>query len=90
MRAARTDTTQREIVRALRQAGCSVQAIQAREPGVPDLIVGRGRVTHLLEVKSPGERPRQSQIAWHARWRGGPVQVVRTVADALACVGVTR
>lgn len=90
MRAARTDTTQAAIVRALRQAGCSVLVLRASEVGVPDLAVGRNRLTYFLEVKSPGERPRQSQIAWHARWRGSPVAVVRTVEQALACVGVTR
>ena len=48
-RAARRDSNEIEIVRALEAAGASVTYLST--PGVPDLLVGYQGRTHLLEVK---------------------------------------
>ena len=50
-RAARRDSNEVDIVRALEAAGASVTYMGA--PGVPDLLVGYAGHTHLLEVKQP-------------------------------------
>jgi len=88
-RAGRIDPVQRDIVRALRAAGCSVQPIQstsASDKGVPDLLVGRGQINYVLEVKTPGEHLNDAQVEWHNRWRGKMPAVVRSVDEALrAC-----
>lgn len=72
--------------------------------GVPDLLVGRTFLdgsrpqfdpcrNFLLEVKRPkakGQRAGElsaTQERWQASWRG-QVAVVRTVAEALAAVGL--
>lgn len=76
------------IVAALRAVGCSVAAIESGVAGVPDLIVGVGGRTHLVEVKPlVGETRRrelrESQVDWHSRWRGAPVVILRTKEDAV-------
>lgn len=50
-RAARRDSNEVAIVAALTAAGASVTHLSA--PGVPDLLVGIGGRTYLLEVKAP-------------------------------------
>ena len=86
-RAARTDANQPEIVRALRDAHCSVQILAAVGQGVPDLLVGRGARNYLLEIKIRGGKLTPDQVAWHREWRGC-AQIVRTPSEALAAVGL--
>ena len=91
-RAARTDANQPEIVAALRAAGCSVASAAALGGGFPDLVVGRGGRTFLLEVKDPAKDVTHraltpAQRTWHDSWRGHVV-VVETVEQALAAVGL--
>lgn len=91
MRARRVDSTHREIVRTLRSVGASVFAVSptgSADAGAPDLVVGFRRVTYLLEVKTPGQKPRQNQVTWHEGWRGAPVVVVWTPGDALRAIGL--
>lgn len=92
-RAAKTDANQGEIVAALRAAGCSVQGLAFAGKGVPDLLVGIDGVNVLMELKDgslppSARRLTPDQVTWHATWRGR-VYVVKTIAEALAAVGVT-
>lgn len=85
------DANHTAIVQALKAAGCSVLDLSALGAGAPDLLVARqGRVI-LMEVKNPDGRDRVEphQLAWHAAWRGPPVAVVRSVAEALAAILVS-
>lgn len=95
-RRGRIDTGQREIVAALRAAGCSVLSLASVGSNVPDLLVGRAGVNYLLEVK-PADRAMwadnlakrvrlRDQAEWRARWRG-PSALVSTPAEALQAVG---
>ena len=96
--AAKVDKGHPQIVDALRAVGASVQSLAAVGVGCPDLLVGRGGRTYLLEVKAPlgpeggasedGQKLQPSQKSWIAAWRGDPVRVVRSVDEALAAVGV--
>lgn len=96
-RAARTDQNHAAIVRALKAAGCSVWDTSALGHGAPDLVVGRGRATFLLEVKRPpgprggtsddGQHQSEIQRLWALLWRGSQVCVVTTVDEALRAVG---
>jgi hypothetical protein len=80
-------------VRALLAAGCSVEELHpAGVGGLPDLLVGRAGLNYLLEVKVPGQERRKgataaAQALWRARWRGRPVQLVRSEDEALRAVG---
>jgi hypothetical protein len=93
-RAAAVDANQAEIVRALRGVGCSVSLLHGVGGGVPDLLVGRDKVTFLIEVKDGSKPPSarvltQCQKDWWNTWRGAMPVVVTSVEEALAVVGVT-
>jgi Holliday junction resolvase len=89
--AARTDSNQKTIVAALRQAGFSVCILSAAGhggvAGCPDLVCGGSGTNWLMEVKAPGGKLTPDQVKWYAAWRG-QVAVVRSVDDALRVVGV--
>lgn len=93
MRAAKVDGNHREIVAALQAAGCSVQSLAMVGGGVPDLLVYRPGLGHLLiEVKDGAKSPSrrkltEAQERWHAAWKG-PVHVVTDVDSALEAVDV--
>ena len=72
---------------ALRAAGASVVDVSQVGQGLPDLIVGRGGITRLLEVKEPGGRLKPDQIAFIATWRGLEPRVVTTAEEALRAIG---
>ena len=54
---ARIDTNHREVVKALRQIGCSVLSLAAVGKGCPDLLVGRQRKNWIMEVKNGALSP---------------------------------
>jgi Holliday junction resolvase len=80
-KAAKRDGNEGEIVKALRQQGASVVFLNMAD--APDLLVGLGGITYLVEIKTPSGRLRSGQIRWHESWRGSPVAVVRSVEEAL-------
>lgn len=82
---AKVDRNQAEIVDALRKAGCSVTLLHRVGQGCPDLLVGKGGVSYLLEVKMPGEGVTLAEAEWHFNWRG-QVAIVYSVEDALAII----
>lgn len=86
-RAARVDSNQAAIVKALRKAGASVQVIRAENAGCPDLAVGWRGSTVLMEVKQPREQLRTEQAEWIESWRGAAC-VVRSEVEALAALGI--
>lgn len=91
-RAAKTDDNQTEIVNALRRAGCSVTVTSAVGDGFPDIAVGRGQATFLLEIKDGSKPPSarkltRDQEQWHGSWRGHAA-VVHSVNEALQAVGL--
>lgn len=93
--ARRRDVVEPSIVRALERAGASVQRLDAT--GAPDLLVGFGGETFLLEVKDEhgkhkrgGKRTdsglRETQELWWSRWRGAPPLIVTNASEALRAV----
>jgi hypothetical protein len=90
MRKERRDANEGKIIAALRQAGCEVWQLCAREPA--DLLVltpwSTGRPLMMLEVKD-GAKPKSArcltpkQQQTHQRW---PISVVETVEQALQMV----
>ncbi len=86
----RIDGNHREIVDALRQAGCPVLDLSAVGGGVPDLVVlRRDKTITLFEIKMPRGKLNALQASWHARW-AGHVHVVRTVEEALKLAGAIQ
>ena len=87
MRAARIDENQTEIVKALKDIGCTVQTLASVGHGVPDLLVGCG-FNILMEVKDGSKPPSKRRLTpdqekWHKEWKG-QVVVVETVKEAIA------
>lgn len=86
---ARVDTSQPDIVIALRKAGMSVSSLAAVGNGVPDLIAGYRGINVLLEVKT-GDRDCDRKLTvreskWHEGWIGQKA-IVSTPEEALAAV----
>ncbi len=84
---ARTDRNSTEIVKALRQLGCSVRIIAALGRGVPDLLVGRQRRNFLLEVKDGHLALSRRQLTpdeqrFKDEW-AGQYAIVESVEDAV-------
>lgn len=82
------DSNHAEIVRALRQAGASVQSLAEIGDGCPDILVGIAGKNFTLEIKDgnlPPSKQRLSadELTWHKLWRG-QVRVVTSVSEALA------
>ena len=89
MRAARTDANHEAVVKALREAGATVQSLASVGKGVPDLLVGFKSQTLLMEVKDsakPASKRRltEDQLRWHGSWRGGPLAIVDSTESALS------
>jgi Holliday junction resolvase len=86
-RAARVDSNQEEIVKALRAVGATVQSLAGVGHGVPDLLVGYEGKTILMEVKDGKKSPSQreltpDQVKWIDAWTGGSIYIVDTVEAA--------
>ena len=91
--ASKVDRNQAEIVKALRQAGATVQPLHAVGQGCPDLLVGWRGMNILIEVKDGSKSPSRrkltgDQVDWHRMWTG-QVDVVETVDQAIDLLEAT-
>jgi hypothetical protein len=94
-RKAKTDSNQKDIVAALRAAGCGVIDLSAVGKGVPDLLVHPPtfpdcRMAVLMEVKNKqgrGDKLTPAQVKFHAEWKGW-IHRVTSVDEALAAMGI--
>ena len=68
---------------ALRQGGASVHSLHREGGGCPDLLVGFRGVTLVAEVKTDDGKMNDLQSDWHAKWKGGPVAILRTLDDVV-------
>lgn len=92
-RAAKKDRNHVEIVEALRKVGATVVDLGAVGHGVPDLLVGLGGKTMLMEVKDGKKCPSARHLTpdqerFFAGWHGGPLAVVDSVESALRMAGL--
>lgn len=84
----RADMNQKDIVSALKKCGASVLICSDVGGGMPDLVVGYRGKNYLVEVKNPenwygkrGLNPLQKE--WAESWRGGSVNIIRSVDEAI-------
>jgi hypothetical protein len=70
----RADSTAKEIAENLRSVKppFSVAFISSSsdDSGIPDTVIGRHGLTHLLELKALGGRLSKDQIDFMMRWKG--------------------
>ncbi len=83
------DANQASIVKALRRCGATVLDLSSVGGDCPDLLVGWRGVDRLMEVKTLTGTPSDGQIDFAATWKGAPVVMVRTEAEALQAIGVS-
>jgi len=76
------DKNHAEIRSALEREGATVVS-----DGPLDLLVGYRGANYLLEVKTPTGKLREKQETFIRRWKG-QVHVVRSIAEALAVLGL--
>ena len=84
--ARRVDGPHQAIVKALRKVGCQVFDTSRVGHGFPDFIVRASGKVFLMEVKSEHGKLTFEQQTFRRNWP--EVAVVRSVAEALALVGV--
>ena len=83
--AARRDSNEKRIERALRDVGANV--VRNSAAGLPDLLVGFRSGTYLLEVKTRRGKLTEVQMDFQGEWDGGQVFVVRDEDEALRAIG---
>ena len=85
--AKRTDSNQTEIIKTLRQLGCSVFDSSRIAGGFPDLVVGRNQITCLVEIKSDAKAKfTSSQEMFMMNWKGSAVVRINDVDGAIRLV----
>jgi Holliday junction resolvase len=85
------DANHAEIVEVLKRFGCSVYDAAHAGASFPDLVVGLGGHTYLIEIKSSEKAPlTPGQVVFAASWRGSPVVVLRSTANAVSWATNTR
>ena len=89
-RFAKVDRNHAEIVKALRQMGCSVVSLAPLGNGCPDILVGIFGRNLLLEVKDGDNSASRRKLTplereFHNTWKG-QLATVLTVNDAIRAV----
>lgn len=103
--ASRVDGNAKEIDAALAARGVSILRLDMIGKGCPDRLCGFNGLSVLIEYKRDYNYPTTNhgkpyvqrirgkltadQERWHREWKGQPVVVVRTPAEALKCFGLT-
>jgi Holliday junction resolvase len=88
---ARVDTNHKEIVKALRDAGATVVSLAAMKHGTPDILVGYGGETLLMEIKKDAKAKfTPDQLDFMSKWKGGAVSRVDSVDAAIRALGIIQ
>jgi len=91
--AARVDSNQATIVKALRSAGAFVQPLHTIGDGCPDILVGYRSKWYVVEIKDGDKPPSARKLTddereWHDKAnRHAPVYIVESIDDALIVIG---
>ena len=83
----RADENQGRIIKALREIGASVIVLSQVGGGCPDILVGYRGINYLMEIKGPRGKLSERQIAFHESWRGGEINVIRSVGQGIKTIG---
>lgn len=93
-RAAKVDANQAQLVDLLRTAGMSVAVTSSSHDGFPDLVVGYGGISVLVEVKDGAKSPSARQFTpkqtdFHSAFKGA-ITVIEDEEQALGLVKAIR
>jgi len=86
-RAARRDAGEQDIIKAMREAGAYVRAIN--DEGLFDLLVSYRGETLMIEVKDGSKPPSARRLTdaeqkFHDEWPGSDLYIVNSVEEAIA------
>jgi hypothetical protein len=85
--AKRVDSNHSDIVKTLRDLGCSVFDTSRVAGGFPDLVIGRNNKTVLVEVKADEKSKfTPAQELFMMNWRGSTVVRIDSVDSAIRLV----
>ena len=89
--ARRVDANHSQIVKTLRELGCSVFDTSRVAGGFPDLVVGVCGKTALVEIKASDKaRFTPAQEAFILNWQGSTVARIDSVDAAIRLVNVLK
>lgn len=88
--ARRQDSNQGDIVKRLKELGCTVRDNSRNGDGGPDLTIGFMGRDYFVEIKAVGKGLSQEQCDWHQEWRGQRPVVMWTPEQAEAWVAERR
>ena len=93
-RAAKIDANQPDIVKTFRDMGMSVAITSSSHDGFPDVVVGHGGVTVLVEIKDGAkcESKRKltpDQCKFHRNFKGA-ITVIESSCQAIALANEIR
>lgn len=83
----RIDDNQREIVKAFRDMGATVQILSAIGKGCPDLLLGWRGQNYLIEIKNGKKPPSGQRLTEHEQkffdsWKG-QVCIINSIDNAV-------
>lgn len=81
----RVDSNQKEIVKQLRDIGCTVQLLNKVKSGCPDILVGVRGLNLLFEIKTEKGTLTEDERIWISKW-SGQVRVVKSFDDILETI----
>lgn len=86
-RAARRDTGEQDIIKAMREVGAYVKAVN--DEGLFDLLVSYRGETLLIEVKDGAKPPSARRLTeaeqkFHDEWPGSNLYIINSVEEALS------
>lgn len=85
----RRDANEPEVIAALEAHGFHVTRISGK--GVPDLLISHGGDRQwVAEVKTEKGRVKPAQAEFYAEWRGEPVELLRSIDDAISWAKARR
>ena len=85
--ARRVDSTHKELVKALRDMGCSVFDTSRVSGGFPDVVVGKNGITALVEFKSSvTSKFTPAQDMFMLNWKGSTVCRIHDIEGAINLV----
>lgn len=90
----RQDTNHKDIGAAFERLGCSVANLSSLGKGLPDILVGFGGLSILVEIKDGSKPPSHRKLTkdeetFRMNWKGG-YRLVTCLDDVLETVKVLQ
>jgi hypothetical protein len=87
------DLTHKPIAEILEAFGWKVidtSAVGPEVPGFPDMVIGQGGITDMVQAKTGNEPFTPAEATFHAEWRGRPIVVLRSTEEAITWARTER